>query len=189
VKSSLVTRIVEHWGLTLKRRRQGNISGVYDGMLPGEEFLDLSDAFPGYDPAHLLFQVLRDTCGDRLLVHAHASFVICRSHFAILLGKIKDGQNLPTVTYFGGTTIMARYEAIERVRGHTKVYWTVKKIIELNDLVASGRNVTEIASHFDTTVEELERDFRKLRKQATSITKPISESPFKYCKNCIVITQ
>jgi hypothetical protein len=55
VKSSLVTRIVEHWGLTLKRRHQGNISGVYDGMLPGEEFLDLTDAFPGYNPAHLLF--------------------------------------------------------------------------------------------------------------------------------------
>jgi hypothetical protein len=40
VKSSLVTQIVEHWGLTLKRRRQRKISRVYDGMLPGEELLD-----------------------------------------------------------------------------------------------------------------------------------------------------
>jgi hypothetical protein len=39
--------------------------------------------------------------------------------------------------------------------------------MELNDLVASGRSVTEIASSSDTTVEELERDFKKLRKQAT----------------------
>jgi hypothetical protein len=167
VKSSLVTQIVKHWGLTLKSRRQRNISGIYDGMLPGEEFLDLSDAFPGYNPAHLLFQVLHDTYGDPVLVHAHASFVVCRSYFAILLGKIKDGQKLPTVTCFGGTAIMARYEAIERVRGHTKAYWTVKNIMELNDLVASGGSVAEIASHFDTTVEELERGFRELRKQAT----------------------
>jgi hypothetical protein len=60
-------------------------------MLPHEEFLDLSDAFPGYNLAHLIFQVLRDICGDRVLVHVHASFVVCRSHFATLLGKIKDG--------------------------------------------------------------------------------------------------
>jgi hypothetical protein len=82
-------------------------------MLPGEEFLDLSDALPGYNLAHLLFQVLRDICGDLVLVHAYASFIICRSHFAILLGKIMDGQKLPTVTCFGGTGIMARYEASE----------------------------------------------------------------------------
>jgi hypothetical protein len=167
----LVTRIVEHWRLTLKRRRQRTISGIYDGMLPGQEFLDLSDAFPGYNPAHLLFQVIRDTCGDPVLVHALANFVVCRSHFAILLGKIKHGQKLPIVTYFGGTAIMARYEAIERVRGHTKVSWTVKNIMEFNDLAVSGRSVTEIASHFDTTVEELERGFRKLRKQTTEIHK------------------
>jgi hypothetical protein len=165
VKSILATRIVEHWGLTLKRRHQRNISGVYNGILSGEESLDFRDAFPGYNPAHLLFRVLHDTCGDRVLVHAHASFVVCRSHFAILLQKIKDGQKLPTVTCFTGTAIMARHEAIERVRGDTKVFWTVKNIMELNNLVASGRSVTDIASHFDTTVEELERGFRKLRKQ------------------------
>jgi hypothetical protein len=62
---------------------------------------------------------------------------------------------------------MARYEAIERVRGHTIVYWTVKNIMELNYLIAHGWSVTEIAFHFDATVEELERGFRKLRKQAT----------------------
>jgi hypothetical protein len=39
--------------------------------------------------------------------------------------------------------------------------------MELNDLVVSGRSVIEIAFHFDTTVEEIERGFRKLRKQAT----------------------
>jgi hypothetical protein len=161
-------RIVEHWGLTLKRRHRRNIWGVYDGMLPGEEFLDLNDAFPDYNPAHLLFQVLRDTCGDAVLVHALASFAVCRSHFAILLGKIKDGQKLPTVTCFGGTAIMGRYQAIKRVRGNIKVYRTV---MEFNDLVASGRSLTEIASRFDTTVEELERGFRKLRKQATEIHK------------------
>jgi DNA-binding phage protein len=66
---------------------------------------------------------------------------------------------------------MAMYEAIERVRGHTKVYRTVKNIMKLNDFVASGRSMTEIASHFDTTVEELEQGFRKLRKQATEIHK------------------
>jgi hypothetical protein len=113
VKSSLVTQIVEHWGLTFKRRRQRNIAGIYNGMIPGEEFPDLSGAFPGYNPTHLLFQVLRDTYGDPVLVHAHTSFVVCRSHFAILLEKIENGQKLPTVICFGGTAIMARYEAIE----------------------------------------------------------------------------
>jgi hypothetical protein len=74
VKSSLITRIVEHWGLTLKRRHQGNISGVYNSMLPAEEFLDLSDTFPGYYPAHLICELLRDNCGDGGLSHnGHAS--------------------------------------------------------------------------------------------------------------------
>jgi hypothetical protein len=56
VKSSLVTRIVEHWGLTLKRRRQRSISGVYDGMLRREGFLDLSNAFPGYNELICFFK-------------------------------------------------------------------------------------------------------------------------------------
>jgi hypothetical protein len=50
--------------------------------------------------------------------------------------------------------------------------------MELNDLVASGRSVTEIASYFETTVEELERGFRKLQKQATEIHKTDTRMSF-----------
>jgi hypothetical protein len=53
-KSSMIMRMAEHSGLTLGRKRHRNISGVYDGLLPGKEFLDLHQLFAGYNPAHLL---------------------------------------------------------------------------------------------------------------------------------------
>jgi hypothetical protein len=55
--------------------------------------------------------------------------LLSADHFAILLGKIKDGQKLPTVTCFGGTAIMARYEAMsefadtQKYIGRSRTSW------------------------------------------------------------------
>jgi hypothetical protein len=165
VKSSFLTRIVEHWGLTLTRKRQRNISGVYDGMIPGEDFEDLQDIFAGYNLGKQLWDILGNTGTVQDLVAADPRFQACVSDFAVLLGRIKDGQRLPPLTYLGGTSIMARIEAIDKISGHTKLYWTVRHLLQLQEHLASGKSLPEIASLFGATVPEIQRGCKKLAKR------------------------
>jgi hypothetical protein len=69
------------------------------------------------------------------------------------------------VTCFGGPVIMARLEAIGAISGHTKVDWTVKHLLELDQLCVLGQDVKQIASHFGATVPEIEWCCRKLRRR------------------------
>jgi CelD/BcsL family acetyltransferase involved in cellulose biosynthesis len=82
--------------------------------------------------------------------------------FALLLGTVKDGQTLRRVSCLGGTTIMARLEAIEQISGHTRLYWTGARLSDLSGLVAERKNPDEVARFFHITVEEVQNGWTKL---------------------------
>jgi hypothetical protein len=105
--------------LTLARKHQRNISGVYDGMIPGEDFEDLDDIFAGDHLGKQLWDILGATGAVPDLVAADPRFQSCVSDFAVLLGRIKDGQGPPPLRHFGGrsTSNMARIEAIDKISG------------------------------------------------------------------------
>jgi hypothetical protein len=138
---------------------------VDDGLLPGDEFLDLHQVFSGDSPACMLLPSLAETRGSPDLGNAHPRCLAGRSQFAALLGSIKDGQKVPPVTFLGGTAIMARFEAIAAVAGHGKVSWTMKHLLELDQLCRMGKTVEQMASHFSATVAEIERGCRRLAKR------------------------
>jgi hypothetical protein len=178
VKSSFIARIAEHWGLATRRKRQHNASAVYDGMLAGDEFLDLNDMFDGYNPAEVMFEVLGWTGAVPDLINEHAGWKRCQEDFARaeprLLGRIKDGQKLPALTWLSGTAIVARFEAISKITGHTKLYWPVAHLLTLQGLlhqqmtlpdlsrrmtqsisghsIVSTRNVHSFSNHSRTTI-------------------------------------
>jgi hypothetical protein len=117
VKSSFLARIAEHWGLTLKRKHQRNISGVYDGMLTSDEFLDLNDLFTVCKPAESLFEILawKDAVPESF--DTHPGFQTCHHDFVVLLGRIKDGQKLPAVTCLSDTAIVAGFKRLTKLPG------------------------------------------------------------------------
>jgi hypothetical protein len=165
VKSNFLARIAEHWGLTLKRRRQRNSSGVYDGTLTDDEFLGLNDLFAGYNPAEVILQIVPWIGAVPDPSDAHPGFRTCHQDLAILLGRIRVGQKLSAVTCLGGTAIVARFQAINKIAGHTKLDWTGTHLGTLQGLLSHRMSVQDIASDFNATVPEIERGCKKLRKR------------------------